>query len=99
MTIELHELVGSLGVVLIVGAYLGLQLERIDPKRLPYSLVNALGSGLILVSLAFEWNLPSALIEGFWLAVSALGIWRHGRGAASRSAPRDAEPRAGVEAD
>ncbi|MDX1571364.1 MAG: hypothetical protein R3200_12840 [Xanthomonadales bacterium] len=76
MTYHWHDFVGNIGVALILLAYLLLQVERMDPRRLPYSVVNALGAGLILVSLAIEFNLSAFLIESFWIAISVVGIVR-----------------------
>lgn len=74
--IDIHEILGTLGVGCIVLMYLLLQLRRIDPDRPTFSTVNAVGAALILVSLYFEFNLPAALIEGFWLAISLYGLAR-----------------------
>lgn len=68
--------IGSAGVVLILGAYLLLQLDRIRPESVAYSLVNAVGAALILVSLAVDFNLPAALIESAWLLISLIGLAR-----------------------
>jgi hypothetical protein len=70
------DFVGNIGVALIVLAYLGLQLGRIDGRSLSYSLANAIGAVLILVSLWFNFNLSSFIIEIFWLAISLVGIVR-----------------------
>lgn len=69
-----HDLVGNLGVALIVLAYLGLQIGRLDSHALSYSILNGLGASLILVSLWFNFNLSSFIIEIFWLAISGVGI-------------------------
>lgn len=65
---------GAVGGLLIVGTYFLLQVERIDARSFVYSLLNALGAGMILVSLAFDFNLGAALVESFWLLVSVYGI-------------------------
>ena len=70
------DFVGNIGVALIVLAYLGLQLGRVDGRALSYSLANAIGAVLILVSLWFNFNLSSFIIEIFWLAISLVGIAR-----------------------
>jgi hypothetical protein len=44
--------------------------------RWPYALLNLLGATLILVSLHWSWNLPAAIMEGFWALVSAYGLAR-----------------------
>jgi hypothetical protein len=74
-----HDLAGSAGVILIVGAYLMLQLEYVGSNELSYLLANALGAALILVSLFVEFNLSAFLMELFWLAISIFGLFRRGR--------------------
>jgi len=74
-----HDLAGSAGVILIVGAYLLLQLEHVDSNELSYLLANALGAALILVSLFVEFNLSAFLMELFWLAISLFGLVRRVR--------------------
>lgn len=39
-----------------------------------YSVLNALGALLILISLVYNFNAPSFVIECFWLAISLTGI-------------------------
>ncbi|HXA48300.1 MAG TPA: hypothetical protein VNW52_11770, partial [Burkholderiaceae bacterium] len=57
-------------------AYALLQAGRWQSYELRYSACNALGATLILVSLVVEPNLPSIVIESFWLLISVVGIWR-----------------------
>ena len=71
-----HDLLGSAGVALIVVMYLMLQTGRIAPDNPHFSIWNAAGSILILISLAYEFNFAAALIEGFWLAISVYGLVR-----------------------
>jgi len=75
----LHDLAGTAGVILIVGAYLLLQLERVASNAFSYLIANALGATLILVSLFVEFNLSAFLMEFFWLAISLLGLLRRAR--------------------
>ena len=42
-------------------------------------MLNALGALMILFSLAFDFNFGAALMEGFWLLVSGLGLYRYAR--------------------
>ena len=49
-----------------------------------YSACNAVGAVLLLVSLTVNFNLSSVIIEIFWLAISAVGLWRGWRRRASR---------------
>ena len=71
-----YDIVGNIGVLLIVGTYLLLQMRRMDSTSMAYSSLNALGAILILISLAFDFNLSSMVIEVFWLAISAFGVFR-----------------------
>ena len=91
MSYAWHDAAGNLGVVMIVGTYLALQLERLRSTTLTYSVLNAVGAVLIAVSLVFEFNLSALLIEVFWVAISLIGIrrwWRAPRAPAQeRSGP------------
>ena len=73
---EFHDILGTTGVGFIVVMYVMLQTERIDPRRMAFSIFNAVGSILILISLAYEFNFSAVLIEGVWLIVSIYGLWR-----------------------
>jgi hypothetical protein len=52
-------------------------MERLKSETLLYSVLNMMGSSMILFSLFFEWNLASAIIEGAWVLVSLFGIVRY----------------------
>jgi len=54
--------------------YLALQLERMRSTDLSYSLLNAVGAVLILISLTERFNLSAVIIEIFWIAISVIGI-------------------------
>ncbi|HKP69132.1 MAG TPA: hypothetical protein VJV05_07605 [Pyrinomonadaceae bacterium] len=69
-----YDILGSLGVAIIVLTYILLQIERVRSDQLIYSLLNAIGASLILVSLYFDFNLPSVVVEAFWLVISLFGI-------------------------
>ena len=75
-TLEFHDIVGTIGVVLIVGMYSLLQLGKISSEKPVFSVLNGFGSIFILYSLYFEFNLSAALIEGFWLVASVYGFCR-----------------------
>ena len=75
-SLEFHDIVGTVGVVLVVGMYSLLQLGKISSERLLFSVLNGFGSAFILFSLYFEFNLSAALIEGFWIVASVYGFFR-----------------------
>ncbi len=71
-----HDLVGNLGVVLILGTYFALQAGRLDSRAVAYSALNALGAGSITISLLFDFNLSAFVVEAAWVAVSLYGLVR-----------------------
>ena len=79
MDYQWHDFVGNIGVVLVLGTYLLLQLGRMDPRTLGYSALNGLGAVLILVSLLVDFNLSSFVIEIAWLVISIIGVCMHFR--------------------
>lgn len=87
MDFHLFDLAGFIGVVLIIVAYLLLQLEKLPSTSPSYSLLNAGGALLIMVSLVFAFNLSAFVVEAFWFLISLLGVWR------SLSARKNSKPR------
>jgi len=77
MNYGLIDLVGIIGVAIIVVAYLMLQLEKIKSTDLSYSVMNALGASMIVASLIVDFNLSALLMEVFWVLISFIGIGRH----------------------
>lgn len=76
MNYQWYDLVGNVGVVLILLCYFLAQNGRMTMTTPTYSLVNGLGALLILVSLFYDFNLSSFVIEIAWLAISAYGLRR-----------------------
>jgi len=85
MNYELHDLVGIFGVVLVLAAYLLLQLRKLSADRLEFSVANAIGAGCILLSLTQDFNLPAFMIELAWLLISVYGMLRIALTKASRT--------------
>jgi hypothetical protein len=72
-----YDILGTLGVAIIILTYVLLQVERVRSDQLIYSLLNAIGAALILVSLYFDYNFPSVVVEFFWLLISLFGIGKY----------------------
>lgn len=75
--ITLTDIVGLTGVAVILFTYFLLQTEKIASTSPGYSLLNILGSALIMVSLTVNWNLASAVIEVFWIMISLIGVYKY----------------------
>lgn len=89
MNYGLVDLIGNVGVVVLMITYLMLQLNKIRSDGLAYSVLNALGAGLIIVSLLVNFNLSALLMEVFWVLISFVGIYRYFRLKALRSQTLD----------
>jgi multidrug transporter EmrE-like cation transporter len=79
------DVIGNIGVVVLMIAYLMLQLNKLRSDGLAYSLLNAIGASLIIISLLYDFNLSALLMEVFWVLISFVGIYRYFRLKALRS--------------
>ena len=67
---------GLVGVVLILLAYAGAQLQKLDATQPPALLMNLVGSILVLASLTQAFNLSAAVVEGAWALIALFGLVR-----------------------
>ena len=77
MNFAWYDFVGSIGVGIIIFAYVLLQIERLKSESLLYSLLNAAGASLIIVSLLFNFNFSAFIVEFFWVLISLYGIAKY----------------------
>jgi hypothetical protein len=70
------DLVGNIGVVLIVGSYFLVQIDRMSSRGLSYTLLNMVGAACIIYSLYYDFNLSAFIVEAFWLLISLVGLGR-----------------------
>ena len=74
MDYSLFDLAGNIGVLMMVIAYLLLQVDRLSSSSVSYLLLNAIGAVLVMMSLVFRFNLSAFLMEAFWLLISLFGL-------------------------
>jgi len=67
---------GLVGVVLMVAAYVAAQLHRLDPAQAPSLIMNLAGACLVMLSLAYSFNLSAFAIEAVWAAAAVFGLAR-----------------------
>lgn len=72
----LPDLIGHAGVALIAICYFLSQIGKMSATAPLYPALNGVGAAMILVSLYFRPNLPSIMMEGFWLLISVIGLIR-----------------------
>jgi len=70
------DFIGNIGVLLMMVAYLLLQLNKLS-NGLLYSVVKSLGASLVIISLLNNFNFSAFLMEAFWVLISIIGIFRH----------------------
>ncbi|MEI5637558.1 MULTISPECIES: CBU_0592 family membrane protein [unclassified Pseudoalteromonas] len=71
------DIIGMTGTFLVVGAFFMLQLQKASPEGLTYNLMNLSGAILLLISLCYNFNLASFVIELFWIAASLIGLYKY----------------------
>lgn len=79
-----YDLLGLVGVVLILAAYAAATTGRLHPKAAPSLAVNFIGASLILLSLSRSFNLSAAIVEGAWAVIALIGLLRLGFAALKR---------------
>lgn len=72
-----YDFIGSIGVATIILTYILLQTERIKSESLLYSVLNALGAGMIVFSLVYSFNFAAFVVESLWVLISLYGIGKY----------------------
>jgi hypothetical protein len=75
-SVSLFDITGLVGVALMLGAYAGASLGKLDPTRAPALVLNLAGASLILLSLARTFNLSASVMEGAWALIALVGLIR-----------------------
>jgi hypothetical protein len=76
---DIYTLGGLAGSAVLIVAYFANQAGRLAYDDWRFPAANLVGSCLIMASLLVEWNLPSVVIEAFWIAISVYGLSRQAR--------------------
>ena len=74
--IDIRDILGPIGVIGYIGAYLALQLGFIKGDGYQFPILNLIASLAILVSLSRDFNPYSTSIEIAWTTISIIGIAR-----------------------
>jgi len=72
---------------MVLGGFAGLQLGRLRVEDIAYLLLNAVGSGLLLVIAIIDREWGFILLEGTWAGVSLVAIARRIVSSPSSSTP------------
>ena len=74
---KIWDIAGVTGVCVVLWYYFLLNTKKCSSDDLSFSVANFLGSFLILLSIIFNWNLSSFIIESVWIIISLYGIIKH----------------------
>jgi len=79
------DVIGNIGVAFLIGTYAALTTGKIDANGWVYPLLNLIAALLLTVSLCFNPNLSSLVIEFFWSIISIIGLYRYLKSAKNKS--------------
>lgn len=86
-TLGPFQLIGIVGFVVYFFAFGRVQFGRLDGNSVTYSALNVLAASLVAISLVAEFNLSSALIQGTWIVIGLVGIFKRWAGKVDSSVP------------
>lgn len=64
------DIINSVGVILVLLAFVLLTLRKVDAGNLYYNLLNFVGAGLACYGSYLIKAIPFAILEGIWSAVA-----------------------------
>lgn len=73
----LMMVIGIVGAIICVIAYMLIIVERIDPKGVAYCALNGVGGVCLLISIAAEYDVGDTgglLVEICWIIISIYGV-------------------------
>jgi hypothetical protein len=70
------QIIGFIGMICVVSAYLAIEKGWVGRSDSRYYIVNLVGAILLTISLVVHFNLGSILIEFFWIGISIAGLLR-----------------------
>ena len=77
MQFSLGETLGSVGVALLLLAFLLNLLKKWSQDSLPYILLNTIGAGLACASSVLIHFFPFIILEGTWMLVSLFALIKY----------------------
>ncbi|WP_147108029.1 hypothetical protein [Tateyamaria sp. syn59] len=72
--LAVYELIGILGFALYVTNYSLLTTRCLSSDCLAYFTINLVAASCVLMGLMASFNLASAMLQIFWVAMSLIGI-------------------------
>ena len=70
------EVVGWIGVVLILSSYALLSLEKLGPKSPIYPWMNVVGAAGFIINSGAKGAVPSAALNVIWMGIGFYALWK-----------------------
>jgi len=83
MTTIVVDVLGWLGAIALLGAYLAVSARRVAGDSLGYQLPNVLGSALLIVNSSYYGAYPSAALNVVWAGIGLSTLLARRRRAAA----------------
>lgn len=74
MELHTNDIIGFIGVAILLAAFLLNLLGKISKDGLPYILLNIIGAGLACLASYLINYLPFVVLEGTWMLVSIIAL-------------------------
>ncbi|KQW48902.1 hypothetical protein ASC77_09285 [Nocardioides sp. Root1257] len=75
-TVLVVNVLGWLGMALLIGAYALVTASRIHATGLVFQLMNLFGGGFLMVNSAYYGAWPSAVLNLVWVGIGTVGLAR-----------------------
>lgn len=70
----MDQVIGVTAALLVLGAFAGSQVGRLDQHRVPYLAFNLVGTGVLTVLAWHDRSWGFVLLEGVWALISGLAL-------------------------
>ncbi|MBB3041866.1 hypothetical protein KM427_20915 [Nocardioides sp. LMS-CY] len=84
LTVIVVNVVGWLGMALLIGAYALVTAGRLHGTSLMFQLMNLFGGAFLMVNSAYYGAWPSAALNVVWVGIGIVGLLRAARGKRGR---------------
>jgi hypothetical protein len=75
-TVIIVNVVGWMGMALLIGAYALVTAGRLHGPGLPFQLMNLFGGAFLMVNSAYYGAWPSAALNLVWVGIGLVGLAR-----------------------
>lgn len=74
---NLTDWIGSIGVAILLIAFVLILINKISKSGMTYLLLNFIGSGLAGIASYLIHYTPFIILEGAWMVASLFGMWQN----------------------